>query len=355
MKLSTTLILAVLLSGLSFYYFAIEKPASPVNPEIFSPKVLSLTEGDSFSFLQIENQASKPERIGLKRKDSEWVMVAPVYYPAENFLVEGMLQALTFSERDRQFSRRDPLAKEFGFDSPSVTITIKTEKRPDPRTLLLGVESPLGTGVYARWAGEDKIFLVSSQLAASFERTVYSLRRKKLFRLDWDKVTWMFVKMGVKKFRLEKKEGLWHWVVPALKEEIPLEKAMDLIYSFQSLYVKEFLDGRHTDEKEFGFSKEILIAAGDESGNEERLILGAKAKGKDALFAFRESENLVLLVSEKNLKSLLENFEITFHILENESSKKASGNQGSDSKDSDASRQKPLRGQAGAGDKDRSH
>lgn len=343
MKLSTTFFLALLLSGLGLYYFAFEKPNLEAGAGIFSSKVLNLQEGDSLSFLQLEHPISPGQRIGLKRKGSDWVLVAPVYYPAETFLVEGMAQALTFSERERQFSNTDPSAKEFGFDSPSAKIIIKTEKHPNPRTLLLGAESPVGAGVYARWVGEDKVFLVPGQLAASFERTAYSLRKKKLFRLNWDNVTWIFVKTGSKKLRLEKKAGLWHWVEPALKEEIPLEKVMDLIYSFQSLYIKEFLDGKSPDEKEYGLrAKEIIIAAGDEKGTEEKLILGESAKGKDALYTFREGENLVLLVSEKNLKSLLENFEITFHEMQNGSSRKSTGNKGTDSKRSPEGGEKPL-------------
>lgn len=331
MKLSTTLLLALLLSGLSAYYFAVEKPSSTQPAEIFTPKILSLGEEDFLTHLEI-HEASR-EKIALTRQGADWVLVSPVQYPAENFLVEGMIQALAFSRRERRFKNPKDGEGEFGFDSPAVKISIQTEKNPGARTLFLGADSPVGAGVYARWEGEEEVFLVPTLLKASFERTVYSLRRKKLFRLSWEDVTWVDVKTGPRKFRLNKRGRKWHWTLPALKGEIPLEKALDLVYSFQSLYIKEFLDGRRPGERKFGLvAQEIILAVGDRKGRREKLILGKPAKGKDAFFAVREGEDLVLLVSAKNLRALLELFEITFQELQGDDPKEARGNSGTDSK-----------------------
>ena len=91
MKLSTTLILAVLLSGLGAYYFALGKatsfqPAAPLE----NPKVLLLGEGDYLTYFEIQNSATN-EKLVLHKKGSDWMILSPVYYPAENFLVEGMI------------------------------------------------------------------------------------------------------------------------------------------------------------------------------------------------------------------------------------------------------------------------
>ena len=317
MKLSSTLFLAVLLSGLGFYYFVWEKPALKTE-EMKSDRILNLADHDSFSLVEIENPSAK-ERMTLRRKGSDWLIVSPVFYPAENYLVEGMMQALVFSRREKHFQVPNPNSKEFGFDSSALKLTVRTEKNPQPRTLLLGKASPVAKGVYARWQGESEIFLIPDQLKSALDRTVYSLRRKKLFRVNWNRVTWMVAETGTRKFRIEKKGDKWQWVVPAIPAEVPIEKATDFIYSFQSLYIKDFLDGKNYLDKEYGLRKgEILLAAGEANGAQEKLILGNRAKGRDAFFAVRRNEDLVLLVSENNVKALLQLFEVTLQELQGE-------------------------------------
>lgn len=324
MKLTTTLSLALVFGALSVYCFVWEKPSLQAVSSAEQPKVLNLAGGDSLSSLEIQNFASG-ERLALRRKGSDWMLVSPVNYPAENFLVEGMIQALAFGRRDRRFPLKGRDPAEFGLNPPKIQITLQIG-REGRRTLALGGESPVaGGGCYARWLAEDEAFLIPSQLKAAFERTVYSLRRKKLFRVHWDNVDVIYAKSGVRKYRLERKNGKWHWVIPSLAPEIPLEKVADLIYSFQALYIKEFLDGRSPKEREFGLgAPEILLTLGEEGGSEERLSLGARAKTKDALYAVREKEPLVLLVSEKNLRSLVELFEVTLQEQQGHDPRKSS-------------------------------
>ncbi len=347
MKLTTTLFLALVLSGLSVYYFTLEKPSFQSASPADHPKILNLAEGDSISYLALQN-SSTGEKLVLERKGSDWMLTAPVNYPAENFLVEGMIQALAFGRRDRPFSLKGKNPGEFGFDSPKIQMTLQSQKKPGPRTLAFGGESPVaGGGVYVRWQDEEEAFLIPSPLKAAFERTVYSLRRKKLFRVRWDNVNAIYVKSGPKKYRLEKKENKWHWTIPSVPKEIPLEKVFDLIYSFQALYIKEFLDGKPPKAKEFGLdSPEILLALGEVTGAGEKLSFGARAKGKDALYAIREKENLVLLVSEKNLRSLLELFDVTLQEMQGNDSRKTSGSSGEDRKSPSPGGEEPVGGDA---------
>jgi hypothetical protein len=180
----------------------------------------------------------------------------------------------------------------------------------------MGDNSPVKRGVYARWQGENEYFLIPPQVKAAFERTVYSLRRKKLFRFDTDTVTWMELGLEEKKFRLEKKEGVWNWLLPERRGEVSLENVSNLIYAFETLYIKEFLDGKDPSKEEFGFgAKDFFIAAGADGEAGGKIFLGSPVEEKQARFVFREDENLVVLVSEENLRSLVETFEVTFQEL----------------------------------------
>lgn len=312
MRISTTLFLAFLLSSLGVYYFLAETPTLKAGGAFEPIKVLTLKEGDFLSILEIERTNLKG-KISLRRKESGWIMEAPVSYPAESFLVEGMVDALAFSRRTRRLPFKENQAKEFGFDAPEIKISIQTEKKPGRRVLLLGGKSPVLAGVYAHWQGEKEYFLVPSEVKASFERTVYSLRQKKLFRFNDEEVVEIDVKIPGKEFQARRKGGKWHWVRPTLTGEIPLEKASELVYAFQFLYVKEFLDGEDPAKKEFGLSPpRAFLTVKEKGGKEEKLVVGAPESRKEALYAFREGEKKVFLVSEKNLRSLVQTFETVY-------------------------------------------
>lgn len=298
------------------YYFVSGQSFRPQEAEIGALKLLNLSAGDVVMGLEIENRTTK-EKVSLGREVTGWRLRSPVVYPAENFLVEGMVSALTMSQRVKRFpADEDEPGKEYGLDSPGIRIGIETEADPVRRYLLIGDDSPVGAGVYARWEGEKEYFLIPSEVKASFERSVYSLRQKKLFEVDWDAVSWMEVKIGEKKFRLEKAGEVWYWVNPSLQSEIPAEKAVDLIYAFRSLYVKEFLDGTSPSRGRFGFRRGgDFLSLGLSGGEGEKLALGDSVPGKDAFYAHREKEDLVILVSRENIRSLVEAWEVNFHEM----------------------------------------
>ena len=314
------------------------------SPELGPIKIVSLAEGDSVSWLQIQNRETG-EIITLKKEESGWIMKFPVSYPAESFLVKGMISALTLAPRLRRFPFKGKALRDFGLDSPKMKISIETEKGNQRSNLLLGELSPVGGGVYARWEGEGEYFLIPPDVKASFERSVYSLRQKKLFFLDWDDVTEVHLKAGPKEYRLEKQGEVWRGFLPPGTIEIPLEKATDLIYAFQSLYIKDFLDGKNPSKNEFQLrDKKDFLGVGRKEGATEKVFLGARANEKDAVYALREKENLVLLISWPNIESLLEKFETTFQEAgKNANSGKSSTDPGTDSKGVSAGPQKLSR------------
>ena len=342
MKISTTLILAFLLGGLGTYYFLWEKPSHLPAGELGPARILIFDEGDSITRLHLSHRNSK-EKFSLARLDSGWRFVSPVSYPAEDFLVEGMVQALVFSQRIRRFaSDGSETPEEFGFQSPEIELGIQTKNSPLRRTLVIGKESPVGVGVYARWEGEKEYFLIPREVKASLERSLYSLRRKKLFRVNWDRVTGLHVKVERQEFQAEKSGAHWHWVLPAPRKEIPVEKVSELIYAFQSLYVKEFLDRAPVTTQEFGLKgrQNFLEALG--AGETEKLFVGSPVKGKDSVYSFRQGENLVLLVSAQNLKTLLETFDVTFRETKDVDSGKSGGGPNKDSSSVPAGGKTPL-------------
>lgn len=317
MKITTTVFLACLLCGLGIYYAAWERPSAHPTSELGPARVLTFEEKDAIVRLHILNRGNQ-EKFSLAKKSSGWKIESPVFAPAEDFLVEGMIRVLTFSPRLRRFvwkSREGE--KGFGFDAPRIELGIETKNSTLPRTLVVGKPSPMGVGVFAQWKGEKEYFLIPHEAKAALDKSLHALRQKKIFRANWDKIHGLQVRAAGKYFRLEKTGEKWRFAIPKITQEIPVVKVSELIYAFQSLYVKEFLDGAKPGDPKYGLEKPVAFLAAGEGDEIEKLILGAQVPGKDALYARRENENLVLLVSEKNLTALLEIFQVTFHEIEN--------------------------------------
>lgn len=344
MRFTTTVFLTFLLSSLGAYYYFSGNFPRDAQARLAPAKILSLAEGDTISALRLENRISG-EKIFLRRASGGWRLESPVSYPAEDFLVEGMIRALTFSRRERRFPLEGKAETEFGFDSPDIKLSLETTGSPHERTFLVGSTSPVGTGVYARLEDENEYFLIPAELKSSFERSLYSLRQKKVFRLEWDQLMWIQVRMGKTQFRIEKAGEKWRWGIPRGEgeNEISVEKVSELIYPFQALYIKDFLDKADPRKAEFGLgTSSAFLAAGVKGGRMEKLVLGAEVPEKEARYVFRDREDLVLLVSERNLKMILEGFEVAFQELGRDNQRKAQRGPGKNPKGGASVGEKPV-------------
>ena len=78
--------------------------------------------------------------------------------------------------------------KPYGLADPSLDVQIN---RKDGKTdeLLLGDDTPTGSGVYAKLAGDPRVVTVGSFVKTSFDKSPNDLRDKRLLTFDSDKLT----------------------------------------------------------------------------------------------------------------------------------------------------------------------
>ena len=354
MKTSTTVFLACVFTFLSVYYFFIDRPPAGPASELPPLAILVLPEGDSVTWLEVRNHRAK-ETLAVRKEGSAWNLEHPVSYPAEGYLVKGMISMLTISPRVRRFPLKGKPKNELGLETPGLEVSLETAKGSGRRSLRVGAESPLGSGVYAQWTGEEEYFLIPPEVRAALERSAFSLRQKKLFRVPWDEVIWIRASDEGREYRLDKVDAAWMGTLAKSRGEIPLEKVDKLIYALQSLYVKDFLDGKNPLQREYGLQeKGSFLTVGEGGGKSERLILGRPLKaGEDGRYAVREKEGLLLVVPGSKVKSLFSQFQETFRGLESASPGKPQATSGKDSGGVPAQPKKPVRDQGGARDKDR--
>ena len=68
--------------------------------------------------------------------------------------------------------------------------------------------------MYAKLAGEPRVFLVSSYLDSTFNRTTFDLRDKSVLKLDREKIDTMEVNAARTHFAIREKVGEWQIAEP---------------------------------------------------------------------------------------------------------------------------------------------
>ena len=134
-------------------------------------------------------QRAGAEPLVLRRDDSKkWRILEPKPLPADQEAAGQMATAIASLAADKVIEEQAAELTPYGLNVPVTTVTVL---RKDGKTdvLLIGDETPTGSGSYAKLAATAKVFTVASFTKTSFEKTANDLRDKRLLTFDSDKLT----------------------------------------------------------------------------------------------------------------------------------------------------------------------
>jgi len=158
-------------------------PAASKTPP--TPKLISvdpmLIEG-----IRLAKPGSDP--IELVKLAGSWTIAKPSPMAADSDAVNMLTGSLATLNADRLIDEHPSSLNEFGLTNPPVEIDV-TLKGGKTTKLLLGSDTPAGTGVYAKLEGDPKVYTVPTYLKSSFDKTVNDLRDKRLLTFNQDKLT----------------------------------------------------------------------------------------------------------------------------------------------------------------------
>jgi len=146
---------------------------------------------------------------------SAWTLEAPVRYPADADAVERALQALEKLSSTATIETRPADLAPFGLGEKAKRVLVKTGEG-EPRTLLLGADTPVGGGRYVELPGDPpRLFVVSAGSLGALAPGLVELRDKRLLRLAPDAVDELTVRAGgTLVARAKRTEAGWALVEP---------------------------------------------------------------------------------------------------------------------------------------------
>lgn len=312
MKASVTFTFAGLFAAVAVCYYFIGTPLSkPAAPLVVSGdgKLLPFDSEQPLRLIQIQNLLRK-ETITLENSGEGWYLRHPANYLADKMMAEGLVSALRVSTKSRRLMREKGW-EEYGLARPDIKIGVEAKDSTRRRYLFLGDQSPVADSVYARWEGEEEYFLLDARLKQAFDRTVYSLREKRVVRLPVQSVEKIHMQTFKDNYELSRQEGKWYWTEPVSRigKQVSDEKVYQLLLLLSELHIKEFLDGRSVEDKELGFLRAAPFMQLWTADKTSVLRIGKEIIDHDAYYGMLEEEKVAVEISKGLMDSLFQIFD----------------------------------------------
>lgn len=215
MKGRGLLIAAVVLAALAgtLYWSNHRKPAtsSLTSAAESSPKILDVTPAD-VSGITI-SKTGTPVLTLSKNEAGKWQITAPKPLPADQDSVSTLLSNLSPLNSDRLLEEKAADLNAYGLAKPAVEISL-TEKNRKSEDLLLGDDTPMGSGAYAALKGDPRVFIVASYHKTGLDKTENDLRDKRLLTFDSEKLSRVELTGKKQTIELARSKDQWQILKP---------------------------------------------------------------------------------------------------------------------------------------------
>ncbi len=189
MKTGGLLVAAAVLAALtgvlywSDHHKTAESTATPA--EAPPPKILTLKDTD---ISKIEIKKKGAEEVALAKNDAgKWQITSPEALSADQDAVSSIVSTLSSLGSERLVDDKAGDLKQYGLTEPALEVDIATKDKP--QKLLIGDDTPTGSGAFAMLAGDPRVFTVASYTRTSVDKTPSDLRDKRLLTADFDKIS----------------------------------------------------------------------------------------------------------------------------------------------------------------------
>jgi hypothetical protein len=236
----STLASIVVLAALVGYIYFVDSRSEPNAPDT-KEKVWSdeLTAAD-VEEVQIK-LADEAETARVQKTDGAWRLVEPAQAPADENEMSSITSSLASLEMQRVVDPNAADVKQYGLDPARIAVAFRSKGQKELRRVEFGEKTPTAGDLYARVAGEKRVFLVSAFLESTFNKTPFALRDKTILKIERDKADGLELVEGSTSIQLAKKGSDWMLVKPvaARADFATVEGAIERLGSAQMVGITE--------------------------------------------------------------------------------------------------------------------
>src|SRR3954466_12368922 len=174
MKPKGLLIAVVLLAVLGgvVWWSNRQEAAKASKPADTSTKTLPIPEAE---FQEIRIKKVTGESEALSKESGKWRLTEPKPLPADQDAVSSVVTNLSSLNADKIIDEKAGDLKPYGLTDPTLVVTVK---RKDGKTdeVLIGDDTPTGSGSYAKLPNDPRVFTISSMVKSTFDKRPDDLR-----------------------------------------------------------------------------------------------------------------------------------------------------------------------------------
>src|SRR5690242_7883663 len=149
------------------------------------PKILTIPD-DQFKQIDLVKKAG--DTTALIKADGKWQIVQPKPLAADQDSVNSLVSSLASLASDRLIEDKPSDLSSYGLTTPTEQVKI-TRKDGKTQTLLVGDDTPTGSGAFAKLENDPRVFTIASYAKTSLDKTSKDLRDKRLLTFNSDKLT----------------------------------------------------------------------------------------------------------------------------------------------------------------------
>jgi hypothetical protein len=290
------LLLIVVALGLGAYLYFVESKREPGDSEK-KDKVFTV-ESDKIDEITVKSESG--EQTTLKKSGTDWQIVQPASAQTDSAVVSGFTTNLSTLEMQRVIEENPQDLAEYGLAQPRVEVTFKAGGQE--QRLLIGRKTPPGTDLYAKLGNQQRVFLISSYLDSTFNKTTFDLRDKTALKLDRDKIETLAITTPKQIVQFAKAGNEWQMTAP-VKARADFTAVDGLVSRINTLQMKSITAADPAKLDEYGLDKpEATVELG--SGSSQAALLIGKGAGSDVVFAKDRSRPAVFTIESSLVTEL---------------------------------------------------
>jgi hypothetical protein len=282
------LVIAAALGGF-LYYDSKREPAATSKQE----KVFAGVEADKIE--QVTVAPSGGDATTAQKQGAAWQLTSPVTAPADEAELSGITSNLASLEIQRVVDEQTTDFKQYGLDPAKTRVAFTSGGKE--QTLLLGDKTPTGGDMYARRPDSPRVFLVSSYLETTFNKSTFDLRDKTVLKLDREKVERVEVQTADRTMTFVKQGPDWRITAP-IDARADFGAVEGIIGRLNTSPMKSIEAAAASDPKElakYGLDKPVATVRVTSGSAQAGLAIGKTAK-EDTVYARDLSRPIVFTV-----------------------------------------------------------
>ncbi|MBI3091357.1 MAG: DUF4340 domain-containing protein [Candidatus Tectomicrobia bacterium] len=251
---------------------------------------------------QPKTEAPSGATATLPGKGSAWHLSVPLAADASQRDVEDLIKLLK-EAKVKEFSSEstDELAP-YGLEAPKVRVDLRAGD--DQASFLLGRFDEKKKGVYARRSGSKQVLLMDEKFIEKLPKEVASLRHRKTFEFERDKVTELEFEAAGERVQVRKKgKDDWEMLAPdAVKaDEVRISS---FLWDLADIEAAAFVDEQPQDLAAYGLDKPSRWYRVKIEGRKEpqELRIGAKSADGNLVYATMTGWKNVIGLKAKDME-----------------------------------------------------